>query len=459
MHLKTCVLIVDEVPRDFLAQVLLGLRLVARGFRVVISTLPPTEVLRAFPQAVFLGKRGFRIGRPFPAPWVMQPAEGAFFPESHWVESVTNKYFLKELADSPPDIFLAWGDEQAAVIRRHFPNGTARVVVAGCERFDLCLPSNQWFLEEQVHKINQLFPDFILVTTRFTTVLAPSPAGKISSLMRYYSEISGTKRASQILSDQVQLDAVGLGLFVSFLTHLLDSFPTETFVLRPHPSESQEFYRQLFQHYRNLVVERSGNVLPWVKASKLVITSGSTVAVEAVIAEKPVVNFVPAITDQPGLRVAVASMVGHVVHNAAEGADVVCRVLDNDEPLSPDFALAAASRLANLEGPAIDRIAASLESLTETLQATESPGRRCLQKAASTGSPFFFWPGSQPLRSLKEKRRGVSMGVVDVRYFLRLARIHGGVDADVTHELPGLLVMEPSRSSSDEATPGSEGAA
>lgn len=443
MKLQTCVLGVDEGPRDYLAQLFLGLRLVQQGFRVVLSSQTLAKNLTLFPNAVLFGKLGFRSAGQVPAPWVFQPAEGAFFPDLHWEDSVANKYHLAEFADFPPDFFVAWGEDQAKIIRRWFPSHGERIVVAGSERFDLCLPHNQWFMGEEVRQVKALFPDFILLATRFTTILAPSPPQKVKNLMGYYSKILDKEGVSRVLSDQVLMDALGLGIFTDFITTLLNRFPDETFVLRPHPSEREDLYRELFQHYPNLVVERSGNVLAWILASKAVITASSTVAVEAVIAGKAVVNLVPQIPGRPELRVAVASGVGHVVENASEGVEVLRAVLRDKESPAGQVSPEALSKLANLAGPAGDRIVSTLQILMKERTATSLPTPHVIRKILRRRPSLLWWRNKRVLGWDQTKAKYQPMSEASVLACLDLARVHGGTDAAISYYGDGVLIIEP----------------
>ena len=442
-RLQTVVLIVDEGPRDYLGLLLLAVDLVRSGFRVVMSSLDPFRLVEVFPAAVYLGKHGFRRADRFPGVWALHPAEGAFYNAPHWETGVFNKYFLADLAENPPDFFFAWGQHQADFIVSHFPGHSEKTVVTGAQRLDLCLPGNHWVSRHEARSISERYPEFILVATRFTTVMSPAPTAKVSALLKYHSAFSGIREASKVLADQVSLDAVGLGFFVAYLTRLFDEFPDQTFVLRPHPSERADFYQVLFGHYENVVIDQSGNVVPWILCSKAVVTSGSTTAVEAVLSGIPVVNFVPRLRPDGELKVAVASEVGHVVEDVSAGIDTFRRILQGVKPSNPPLTGSVASKLANFNGAARDRILDSLNVLARECELSEMPNKRALRRLSKGRrllQPLFGffdakWDVSKPKRAPLSEAQ-----ILDV---LEFSRSEFGTTISLVHNLGHTLIFEP----------------
>ncbi len=70
-------------------------------------------------------------------------------------------------------------------------------------------------------------------------------------------------------------------------------FPDINFVLRPHPDENTTVYNNAFDGIHNLHVVGAGSVHPWIKASLAVIHHDCTTGLEAVMAGKPTISFVP----------------------------------------------------------------------------------------------------------------------------------------------------------------------
>ena len=65
-------------------------------------------------------------------------------------------------------------------------------------------------------------------------------------------------------------------------------------VVRPHPSENIEVWKIKTRNYsKNIKIIRSGNVVPWLMASKLIIHNGCGTAIESLLLNKKVVSYRP----------------------------------------------------------------------------------------------------------------------------------------------------------------------
>jgi len=81
--------------------------------------------------------------------------------------------------------------------------------------------------------------------------------------------------------------------FKALLPFLAETYPKTTIVLRPHPSENQDLWKQEVEHYPNVTVQATGNVIPWILGSTVLIHNGCTTAVEAFAMDKPVISYDP----------------------------------------------------------------------------------------------------------------------------------------------------------------------
>ena len=92
-----------------------------------------------------------------------------------------------------------------------------------------------------------------------------------------------------------------MAIFESFqkmLPVFCETFSDHTIILRPHPSESQEVWKEIAQNHSNLVVTNEGNVHPWLMAAKVVVANGCTTLVESAILGTAGVNFEPVTVDE-----------------------------------------------------------------------------------------------------------------------------------------------------------------
>jgi hypothetical protein len=81
--------------------------------------------------------------------------------------------------------------------------------------------------------------------------------------------------------------------YVSLLKRLSKSFPSTKFVIRPHPDENQEKWRNLFASSNNVIVENRGSAIYWILGAKVLIYTGCTTAIEAWAMNKPTLRYHP----------------------------------------------------------------------------------------------------------------------------------------------------------------------
>lgn len=284
-------------------------KVVSRGFRAVVSDASMLELTKVFPEAVYLGKSGTRqaiveglpVDGSWPFPFAFHPAEGAFFQEDGWASHVERKYSLEGLTRKPADVIMAWGQEQADLIESRYPQAAGRTVVTGSQRIDLCLPENHWLSSDSSKLAQDEFGDFVLLTTRFTTVLNQAPARSLDKLIFKGSGRAGWKSSPSIERKRWERDSLDFGVFVDFIQKAARALPAQKFLLRPHPSENAEIYRLLFLDLPNVHVNRKGNIVPLLLAAQALVTSNCTTALEAVMCGTPTLNLTNSVTKRdPG---------------------------------------------------------------------------------------------------------------------------------------------------------------
>ena len=75
------------------------------------------------------------------------------------------------------------------------------------------------------------------------------------------------------------------------------AFSEHTIVVRPHPTENQEIYRQIAAQCQRVQVTNEGNVVPWLMATKAVIHNGCTTGVEAYFMGLPAISYRATVND------------------------------------------------------------------------------------------------------------------------------------------------------------------
>ena len=76
------------------------------------------------------------------------------------------------------------------------------------------------------------------------------------------------------------------------LVELITNDLKKTVVIRPHPSESIQGWKDSLKDFKNVIIEREGDLLSWILASDFVIQNNCTSAIEATTVGIPVITYV-----------------------------------------------------------------------------------------------------------------------------------------------------------------------
>jgi hypothetical protein len=81
--------------------------------------------------------------------------------------------------------------------------------------------------------------------------------------------------------------------FQEMVAEVARAFPTHTVLLRPHPSENHEIWKQAGKGCPNVQVHFEGHVTPWLLASDAIIHNSCTTGLEGYLLNRPVFAFQP----------------------------------------------------------------------------------------------------------------------------------------------------------------------
>jgi hypothetical protein len=81
--------------------------------------------------------------------------------------------------------------------------------------------------------------------------------------------------------------------YMSGIDQMAARFPNLRFLVRPHPLEEPETWREHFKDTPNVAVQTGGSVIPWLIAARCVVHSACTTGIEAYILNRPVTEYHP----------------------------------------------------------------------------------------------------------------------------------------------------------------------
>jgi len=288
---------IESKKREFDGKVVLASALLRKGFRVALGTKAGIhrELMHAR-DAVYLAKstsnehlglyaafrrRGHRLA-------VLDVEGGALTRD---IRSDLLRSYQPEAA-AFFDYFYVFGDMIREAVIRDLPYiEEHRVVVTGEPRFDLLRPEHDEFYEQSMKQISNRYGRFILINTSFG--LSNSILGEegIRRFLETTLDIPDEQRHLYLLKHEEGKHL--LRAFADMALRLAARFPDINVVIRPHPDEDQRTYLRLSDGFPNLFVDGEGSVHPWIKRALAVIHHDCTTGMEAVMAGKPAISYIP----------------------------------------------------------------------------------------------------------------------------------------------------------------------
>jgi surface carbohydrate biosynthesis protein len=298
---------VENQVREFDAKLLLACIAAKRGFSSIIGSRREMEFrIASFPRSLYISKS-------------MTIRSALLFKAAHKVGHNIVAWDEEALVHLPPETYfsdrlspasiryvshlLAWGQDNADLWRQYpnLPNGIP-IHLTGNPRVDMLRPEMRPFFSEDVEKIRRTYGSFILINTNFNHVNAFSPEMNIFKPVKKPGATPKFGRGARGMSREF---AEGLrdhkqAVFQDFqkLVPELDrSFPEYTIIVRPHPTENQEIYRNIAAQCKGVEVTNEGNVVPWILASKAVIHNCCTTGLEAYVMGVPAISYRATVND------------------------------------------------------------------------------------------------------------------------------------------------------------------
>ena len=199
--------------------------------------------------------------------------------------------YPKELMHFVDGVFL-YGDELEKKFIEYNSNFPRKnILVSGEPRFDLLKGNLKKYYEPSVIKLKEKYNNYILVNTSFSIANPFVGEKQLFDHMEksdgYSKEVVDNLRYKNLYFKDVMND------FIDALGFLSKKYPKINFIIRPHPSESLDNYKEIFKEVKNISVLNKGNVHPWILASKGVLHYDCTTGIESVLASKPTISYVP----------------------------------------------------------------------------------------------------------------------------------------------------------------------
>ena len=390
-QIKPLILPVETQAREFDAKLLLACVAAERGIpayigfqnriRDRITTLPPGIFIAkgfASKKAKIMGILT-RLGHEIYA-W---DEEGlVHHPPQIYYDRRLSKQSLKYLSG-----LFAWGNDYKKMIE-DFPDydGTP-IYCTGNPRADLLRTEVREFYDASVRQLRDRLGRFILLNSSFGT----SNLATGNPTEREKGTAASVRDSKTWWQGQLAYRVELFELYRDMTGKLAAKFPDRRFVVRPHPAESLETWREFAAPFPNLSIEHEGNVAPWLMACDLMIHNGCQTGIEGALLGTPVVAYQPIrseLYDRP-----LPNAVSHQCETLEQLYDRVDAIIQGKAP--PTDPAAVMTVLTDYLVHEKDRL--SVDHIVDILQ--EIAGRNTGGMAPSAGARYSAWCAAE-LRGL-----------------------------------------------------------
>ncbi|HET7410345.1 MAG TPA: surface carbohydrate biosynthesis protein [Paracoccaceae bacterium] len=355
--------------REFDAKLLLACCAADRGWRVSVGDIRAINRQAArLPQGIYIAKgvtrrqavamrTMTRLGHTVTA-W---DEEGLVYvsPELYLATKVD------AMAFDVPTLFFSWGEANASAWRGHPSYAGTPIVATGNPRADLLRPELRGYFSDEVERLRRAHGKFILVNSNFASLNHLRPGeGRHTRLLQNQGRETDPEQDSQ-LGFAVHKELLFKN-FLGMVPALARQFPEHKVILRPHPSENPETWREALSNYPNAEVVYEGNAVAWLLASAVLIHNGCTTAVESYLLDRPAIAYRPVVSEDYDLplpnALSVSSFtVEELFERVGEALSTGLKIGASD---LDRWRAIAREHIASSEGPsACDRILDVLEEL------------------------------------------------------------------------------------------------
>jgi surface carbohydrate biosynthesis protein len=288
---------VEIKSREFESRLLLVLEAVRNGYKVIFGAQDQIwKYIHDLPKGIYFDKSIAKNKSSF----INNLAEKGFIYtgiDEEGLSSYNNPWmYLKQrvsketLANTAR--FFTWGQSEAELIKSHFNNvPKEKIVTSGNPRTDIWHSGFKYVHKDKAKRYNQSYGDYILMPTSFGIVHA---AGR-EFVKKQAKEIGivENQQEENRFQEKIEYLQSTLEQFVELIKETAKTFNDKHIVLRPHPSEDLNYWKDVTKNLKNVHVKYEGSITPWILGCKLLIHSTCTTGLEAALMGKPVISYIP----------------------------------------------------------------------------------------------------------------------------------------------------------------------
>ena len=285
---------IETYSREFHSKLYLAYQACQRGWVVVIGPEYDVNKLAQYlPSGVYFGigfhRKSAKVSKILKKSGhsvILQDEEGL----DRWVPELYKEYRIDPEINNFVEYFLCWGEEDKEIVESAFKK-SIRAIPVGNLRLDLLKPSLRKIFSANVNDIKNNNGDFVLINGKFGTVNHTNGLGYYLNDLRLRGWMN-TPFKKEFQLQRIEFQKKIFEKMVELSIALAKS--GQKVVVRPHPSESIKVWKEKTKNFsNNIKIIRSGNIIQWLMAAKLVIHNGCTTAIEGLLLDKTIISYRP----------------------------------------------------------------------------------------------------------------------------------------------------------------------
>jgi surface carbohydrate biosynthesis protein len=287
---------IEVKVRELEAKVLFSATAVKHGYNVLLGSMGGIKKnIKNYPNGVYVSKdmydvrsNDFKKIKEMGHKIVSWDEEGLIYiNENIFLQQRFSENSLRYI-----DRIFTWGKNQKQLILSKVPNINEKIINVGNPRIDILKKEYRDIFKDKVKKIYDKYGEFILINSNFGFGNHVNGIDYIKDIIKKHTE-KYNEIDDNFYNEYYKYNKKMFEQFKEDLKKLSNSLNQINFILRPHPSENFNSWKQLFSDFTNVKVVHKGNVVPWIMASELVIHNSCTTGIESVLLNKPTISYMP----------------------------------------------------------------------------------------------------------------------------------------------------------------------
>jgi surface carbohydrate biosynthesis protein len=195
-------------------------------------------------------------------------------------------------------IAFSVGRDHDATLRDRFPRHVSKYYMVGNPRWDLLRPEMRDYYRPLAHKLREQYGRFILINTN--SGILNSAKGTPEQVLERHKRLGKLSldriEDAEDLKDRALFRATNYETIRQIIRRLPEQFPHHQFVLRPHPNEAVQTWRDFVADLPRYHISQEHSAASWIMAADALVHTSCTTGVEAFALERPAVCVKPAET-------------------------------------------------------------------------------------------------------------------------------------------------------------------